>query len=389
VAELFIVEGDSAGGTAKQGRSRETQAILPIRGKILNVERARLDKMLSSVEIQALVAAIGCGIGSDFNVEKARYHKVIIMTDADVDGSHIRTLLLTFFYRQMRELIEHGYLYIAQPPLFKVKRGRSERYIKDERGLENHLLELALDSVDVMPAGASEALPAERLRRLLECASYYRALLDRLSMRRLDKHVVDAAIWCGAPREGDLSDEAALGGRIAEALEAHIRRHDEIDQLSWITQPDPEHGGFRLIAETRRAGVVLRTALDTDFVRSADFQRLGELASEISEIGASPFRISRGDNEPEEISGAVDLLERLLKLGEKGLSIQRYKGLGEMNPDQLADTTLDATQRTLLQVAIPDAVEAEEAFTTLMGDDVEPRRDFIEKNALDVQNLDI
>jgi DNA gyrase subunit B len=289
----------------------------------------------------------------------------------------------------MRELIDRGYLYIAQPPLFKVKRGRSERYIKDERGLENHLLELALDTVDVMPAGATDALPLERLRRLLECASYYRALLDRLSLRRLDKHVVDAAIWCGAPRQADLSEEGALGGRIAEALDAYIRLHDEIDQLSWSTEPDPEHGGFRLIAETRRAGVVLRTALDTGFVRSPDFQRLGELAAEINEIGGAPFRISRGDNEPEEITAAVALLERLLKLGEKGLSIQRYKGLGEMNPDQLADTTLDARRRTLLQVTIPDAVEAEEAFTTLMGDDVEPRREFIEKNALDVQNLDI
>jgi DNA gyrase subunit B len=389
VAELFIVEGDSAGGTAKQGRSRETQAILPIRGKILNVERARLDRILSSVEIQALVAAIGCGIGSDFNVEKARYHKVIIMTDADVDGSHIRTLLLTFFYRQMRELIEHGYLFIAQPPLFKVKRGRSERYIKDERGLEDHLLELALHSVDVFPAGAAELLPADRLRRLLECASYYRALLDRLTLRRLDQHVVDAAIWCGSPRESDLADQASLSSRIAESLDIHIRQHDTVDQLTWSTEPDPEHGGFRLIAETRRAGVVLKTALDTDFVRSPDFQRLAELAAEISEIGAAPYRVRRSGDEFEEISGAVELLERLLKLGEKGLSIQRYKGLGEMNPDQLADTTLDAERRTLLQVTIPDAVEAEEAFTTLMGDDVEPRRAFIEKNALDVQNLDI
>jgi DNA gyrase subunit B len=390
VAELFIVEGDSAGGTAKQGRSRETQAILPIRGKILNVERARLDKILSSVEIQALVAAIGCGIGSDFDVSKARYHKVIIMTDADVDGSHIRTLLLTFFYRQMKELIEAGYLYIAQPPLFKVKRGRSERYIKDERGLEDHLLELALGSVDVLPAGVTEPLQPDRLSRLLECASYYRALLDRLSMRRLDPHVVDAVIWTGVPREANLADEATLGGPIATRIGEYLEASSEpVDQLAWSTAPDPEHGGFRLVAETRRAGVVLRTALDADFVRSPDFQRLAELAAEIHEIGAAPFHIQRGKDEPEDLRSPVDLLERLLKLGEKGLSIQRYKGLGEMNPDQLADTTLDANYRTLLQVQIPDAVEAEEAFTTLMGDDVEPRREFIEKNALDVQNLDI
>jgi DNA gyrase subunit B len=389
-AELFIVEGDSAGGTAKQGRSRETQAILPIRGKILNVERARLDKMLSSQEIQALIAAIGCGIGTEFDAAKARYHKIIIMTDADVDGSHIRTLLLTFFYRQMRELIERGYLYIAQPPLFKVKRGKAERYIKDERGLEEHLLDLALQSIDVLPSGAAEPLAREHLRRLLECASYYRALMERLSLRRLDQRVVDAMIWCGAPRENDLTDEESLRGQIASRLEEHMRRvDDETDPISWNTSPDPEHGGFRLVAETRRAGVVLHTPLDTDFVRSPDFQRLTELAEQIAGIGSVPFLVRRSDGETEEIHSPSGLLERLLQLGGKGLSIQRYKGLGEMNPDQLADTTLDAKTRTLLQVRIPDAVEADEAFTTLMGDAVEPRRDFIERNALDVQNLDI
>ena len=390
-AELFIVEGDSAGGTAKQGRSRETQAILPIRGKILNVERARLEKMLASIEIQALVAAIGCGIGNEFDVSKARYHKVIIMTDADVDGSHIRTLLLTFFYRQMRPLIEEGYLYIAQPPLFKIKKGRSERYIKDEQSLEEHLLNLALSSVTVKAANATSPLEPDRLRRLLECSSYYRKLLERLSLRRLDAQVVDAAVCTGVPRDDGLGDEAALRGNVADAIEAQLRviAGEEI-AITWSTAEDPEHGGYRLLAETRRAGVVYHTPLDTDFLRSPDFARLVELNDEMTSIGAAPFELRRTDaQDVEEAPTHVAVLKRLLAMGEKGLTIQRYKGLGEMNPDQLADTTLQADKRTLLQVRIEDAVEADDAFTTLMGDDVEPRREFIQRYALDVQNLDI
>jgi DNA gyrase subunit B len=389
-AELFIVEGDSAGGTAKQGRSRETQAILPIRGKILNVERARLDRMLSSIEIQALITAIGCGIGSDFDISKARYHKVIIMTDADVDGSHIRTLLLTFFFRQMKELIDNGYLYIAQPPLFKVKKGRSERYIKDARGLEEHLLNLALGNVEVRPNGSDQPLAEEAIRRLLECSSYFRAILERLELRRIDSRVYEVAVWNGMT-EADLTDESRLQDGVATALDARLTDYyPDADALQWSTEPDPEHGGYRLIAEVRRSGVPYRTALDTDAIRSADFQRLAELGEEINAIGSGPFLVNRGeDQEGDSIPSPVALLEHLLKLGEKGLNIQRYKGLGEMNPDQLADTTLDPEKRTLLQVRIPDVIEADDAFTTLMGDDVEPRREFIEKNALEVQNLDV
>jgi DNA gyrase subunit B len=390
-SELFIVEGESAGGTAKQGRSRETQAILPIKGKILNVERARLDKMLSSLEIQALVTAIGCGIGPDFDVSRARYHKIIIMTDADVDGSHIRTLLLTFFYRQMRDLIERGYLYIAQPPLFKVKKGRGERYIKDERALEEHLLDLALEGASVRADGVAAPLAVAPLRALLTAASQYKRILARIALRRLDERVVDQAIREGEPSEASLADAAALRDRVVAALASRIEaRGGSSDAApSWQVEADPEHGAHRIIAETRRAGVVYRTPLDTDFVRSPDAQRLRELWQSMHEVATPPFRVERSEGEPEEIGGPIRLLDRLLEIGARGLSIQRYKGLGEMNPDQLADTTMNPASRTLLQVRVPDDVEADDAFSTLMGDDVEPRRLFIERNALDVQNLDV
>jgi len=389
-SELFIVEGDSAGGTAKQGRSRETQAILPIRGKILNVERARLDKMLSSLEIQALVTAIGCGIGPDFDVSKARYHKIIIMTDADVDGSHIRTLLLTFFFRQMRELIERGYLYIAQPPLFKVKKGRSERYIKDERALEDHLLDLALTGATVTGSGAGAPIDAAQLRVLLTAASQYKRILGRIAARRLDERVIDQAIREGEPSEATLADETALRERVVPALSARLAARVGTEAVpTWDVEPDPEHGAHRIVAETRRAGIVYHTSLGSEFVRSPDAQRLRELWQTMHAVATPPFRVARGEGDTDEVGGPIRLLDRLLELGERGLSIQRYKGLGEMNPDQLADTTMNPASRTLLQVRVPDDVEADDAFSTLMGDDVEPRRQFIERNALDVQNLDI
>jgi DNA gyrase subunit B len=346
--------------------------------------------MLSSQEIQALVTAIGCGIGPDFDVSKARYHKIIIMTDADVDGSHIRTLLLTFFYRQMRDLIERGYLYIAQPPLFKVKKGRSERYIKDERALEDHLLDLALAGASVHASGARAPIAEAPLRALLTAASQYKRILARTTLRRLDERVVDQAIREGEPSEASLADAAALRDRVVPALDSALeaRLGPEVAPI-WHVEPDPEHSAHRIVATTRRAGVVYRTPLDTAFVRSPDAQRLRDLWQSMHEAGAPPFRVQREDNEPEEIGGPIRLLDRLLEIGERGLSIQRYKGLGEMNPDQLADTTMNPASRTLLQVRVPDEVEAEDAFTTLMGDDVEPRRLFIERNALDVQNLDV
>jgi DNA gyrase subunit B len=394
-SELCIVEGNSAGGTAKQGRDRAFQAILPLRGKILNVERARLDRMLSNAEIQALIAALGCGIGEEFDASKARYHKVIIMTDADVDGSHIRTLLLTFFYRQMKELIDRGYVYIAQPPLFKVKRGKSERYVKDEAALQAYLLDLALDNVRIEVAGG-RALDAAAARRLLEAAAEYRRLVEHLGLRRLDPRIVDAALQAGAPSEADLADAGALGGRVKQAIEEKLAAlAPDLRGALFSVEADPEHGGHKLSVVTRLSGAATRTVFDAELLRSADLVRLAGLVRTIGEAGAAPYRAVPSGGEPAEgaeaepIGSATELLRRVLALGERGLSIQRYKGLGEMNPEQLAETTMQPHSRTLLQVKIEDAVEANLVISTLMGEEVEPRREFIEENALKVQHLDV
>ena len=352
--------------------------------------------MLSSAEIQALITAIGCGIGDDFDANKARYHKIIIMTDADVDGSHIRTLLLTFFYRQMRDLIEQRLPLHRAAAALQGQEGQAASSTSRTSARSRTTCSTSRSRVRRCASrAAATALDESALRSLLRAASQYRRLLDRMALRRLDTRVVDAAATEGRPREADLHDAALLQGEIADALVARLATANAGETVSpgegvvWSTAPDPEHGGHRLVAETRRAGVVYETPLDAAFIRSPDFLRLAELTAAMREIGASPFRIERGEGESEEVVSPVALLVRLLALGEKGVTIQRYKGLGEMNPDQLADTTMNPESRTLLQVRAPDDVEADLAFTTLMGDDVEPRRLFIERNALDVQNLDI